>query len=150
VWGTIHSANRIFSFELVVRSLSGKELFRLPYQEEAAPLFEGFFPPGANSTGRIFYFPLFDGVTFPKCLSCPNPYYPESERRDRVSGTVLASVLITSEGKTDQVHLLKRLSRDLDNRSLEAIKSWRFEPAKGPDGTPVPVRIQSEVTFRLY
>jgi len=37
----------------------------------------------------------------------------------------------------------------LDEKAIEAVKNWRFEPAL-KDGHPVPVRIQIEVDFHLY
>jgi TonB family protein len=37
----------------------------------------------------------------------------------------------------------------LDERALEAVKLWRFEPSR-KDGQPVPVQINVEVNFRLY
>jgi protein TonB len=37
----------------------------------------------------------------------------------------------------------------LDEKALEAVKNWRFEPAL-KDNKPVAVQINVEVTFRLY
>jgi TonB family protein len=37
----------------------------------------------------------------------------------------------------------------LDEKALEAVKAWRFEPAK-KDGVPVAVLVNVEVNFTLY
>jgi TonB family protein len=37
----------------------------------------------------------------------------------------------------------------LDEKAIEAVKNWRFEPAV-KDGKPVAVAISVEVDFRLY
>jgi TonB family protein len=37
----------------------------------------------------------------------------------------------------------------LDEKALEAVRTWRFEPAR-KDGVPVAVQISVEVNFRLY
>jgi len=37
----------------------------------------------------------------------------------------------------------------LDEKALDAVRTWRFEPAR-KDGVPVAVRISVEVNFRLY
>jgi TonB family protein len=37
----------------------------------------------------------------------------------------------------------------LDEKAIEAVKNWRFEPAM-KDGHPVPVQIAVEVDFHLY
>jgi TonB family protein len=43
----------------------------------------------------------------------------------------------------------RSLGFGLDEKALEAVKQWRFEPAK-KDGRPVAVQINIEVNFRLY
>jgi len=37
----------------------------------------------------------------------------------------------------------------LDEKAVEAVRSWRFDPAT-KDGKPVAVQIDVEVAFRLY
>jgi protein TonB len=37
----------------------------------------------------------------------------------------------------------------LDEKAIEAVRTWKFEPAKR-EGEPVAVRIGIEVSFRLY
>ena len=37
----------------------------------------------------------------------------------------------------------------LDEKAVEAIRRWRFEPAR-KDGVPVAVQINVEINFRLY
>jgi TonB family protein len=37
----------------------------------------------------------------------------------------------------------------LDDKALEAVRTWRFEPAL-KDGRPVAVQVNIEVNFRLY
>jgi TonB family protein len=43
----------------------------------------------------------------------------------------------------------RALGMGLDEKAVEAVRQWRFEPAK-KDGHPVPVMINVEVNFRLY
>jgi TonB family protein len=43
----------------------------------------------------------------------------------------------------------RSLGMGLDEKAIEAVRQWRFEPAK-KDGQPVPVMINVEVNFRLY
>ncbi len=38
----------------------------------------------------------------------------------------------------------------LDEKAIEAVRTWRFTPALGPDGKPASVRQIIEVTFHLY
>ena len=42
-----------------------------------------------------------------------------------------------------------RLGMGLDEKAIEAVRNWKFEPAM-KDGKPVAVQINVEVSFRLY
>ena len=147
--GTIVPGNHSVSVDLILTDLAGKELFRVPYREELNDQFDGNFPPATNASGRIFYFYNLDGTDFPKCIYCPSPSYTDSARRAKVSGVVAISGVVTPDGKIEQTRITKSLDSSLDKVSLNSLKDWRFKPAKDPDGNPVPMRIQLEVTFRL-
>jgi periplasmic protein TonB len=41
------------------------------------------------------------------------------------------------------------LGMGLDEKALQAVKQWKFEPAM-KDGHPVAVQMNVEVSFRLY
>jgi TonB family protein len=41
------------------------------------------------------------------------------------------------------------LGMGLDQKAVEAVKQWKFDPAT-KDGKPVAVQINVEVNFRLY
>jgi periplasmic protein TonB len=45
--------------------------------------------------------------------------------------------------------VIKKLDPGLHGKAMEAVRSWKFEPAT-KDGKPVAVHLQVEVQFRLY
>ena len=47
------------------------------------------------------------------------------------------------------VKVARSLGMGLDQKAIEAVKKWKFEPAL-KDGKPVAVQINVEVNFRLY
>jgi len=47
------------------------------------------------------------------------------------------------------VKVTRSLGLGLDEKAIEAVKQWKFEPAM-KDGKPVAVQINVEVSFRLY
>jgi TonB family protein len=147
--GTVVPGNHSVSIDLVLTDLAGKELFRVPYREELNDQFDAAFPPTTNASGRIFYFYGLDGTAIPKCTQCPNPSYTDSARRARISGVVVISGVVTSDGKIEQTRVVESLDPTLDKASLNILRSWRFDAAKDPDGNSVPVRILLEVSFRL-
>ena len=44
---------------------------------------------------------------------------------------------------------LARICDELGEKAIEAVKSWKFRPAKDATGNPVAVRVQVEVTFQI-
>jgi outer membrane biosynthesis protein TonB len=46
------------------------------------------------------------------------------------------------------VHLLRGLGAGLDQRAIDAVKKWRFAPARR-FGTPVDVIVEVAVEFRI-
>ena len=64
-------------------------------------------------------------------LRNPPPRYPRAARQAGEQGTVTLRVLITREGLPARVDLDKSSgSAHLDNAALEAVKTWRFAPAR--------------------
>ena len=89
------------------------------------------------------------GVSAPKVLYDPDPEYSEEARKAKYQGTVVLWLVVSSEGKPQQIRVQRALGMGLDEKAIEAVRQWRFEPAK-KDGQPVPVMINVEVNFRLY
>ena len=90
-----------------------------------------------------------NGVGTPVCVYCPAPAYPEKDRAAKLKGRVLLDVTVTPEGKAATVVLIKGLGEGLDKEAIQAVKSWKFKPAKDATGEPVTVRVQIEVTFHV-
>lgn len=49
-----------------------------------------------------------------------------------------------------QVHVTKGIGMGLDERSLQTVRGWRFNPARDAAHRPVPGWITTVVLFRLY
>jgi len=79
----------------------------------------------------------------------PKPRYPESARRDGKEGRVLLRVLVNEEGRTASVEVNRSSGvESLDQAALEAIKRWRFSPARLGD-RPVESWVRIPIDFRL-
>src|SRR5215831_9829265 len=65
------------------------------------------------------------------------PRYPESARRRGIEGTVLLKMRITAQGRVEDVQVVRSAGYpDLDESAMEAVRRWRFEPARR-NGEPV-------------
>jgi TonB family protein len=89
------------------------------------------------------------GVGEPECIYCPNPTFSDEAVKAKYQGPVLARVIINAEGRVVQAEIVKGLGLGLDERVLQAVRTWRFKPALGPGSRPVAVSALVEVTYRL-
>jgi protein TonB len=79
----------------------------------------------------------------------PKPKYPDTARRDGKEGRVLLRVLVNEEGRTASVQVNRSSGvESLDQAALEAIKRWRFSPARLGD-RPVESWVRIPIDFRL-
>jgi len=79
----------------------------------------------------------------------PAPRYPLAARRAGEQGTVTLKVRVTSEGLPERVEVEKTSgSSRLDAAALDAVRQWRFVPARR-GATPVESWVLVPVVFRL-
>lgn len=79
----------------------------------------------------------------------PKPAYPDAARREGREGHVLLRVLIDDQGKTKSVEINRSSGSDaLDQAATQAIKLWRFHPARAGD-KPVESWVSIPVEFQL-
>lgn len=91
----------------------------------------------------------YGGYGSPECLYCPNAQYSDEAVKAKYQGVVLVDALITPDGRATDVRVIKSLGLGLDENAVAAVRTWRFRPAKGPDGKPAAVEQTIEVEFRL-
>lgn len=79
----------------------------------------------------------------------PRPDYPESARREGREGRVLLRVLVDDQGRSKRVEINTSSGSDaLDRAAAEAIKRWRFHPARHGDN-PVESWLRIPIEFHL-
>jgi len=89
------------------------------------------------------------GVSAPKAIYAPDPEYSEEARKAKYQGTCVLWLVVGPDGKPRDIKVARTLGLGLDEKAIEAVKQWKFEPAM-KDGKPVAVQINVEVSFRLY
>ena len=58
-------------------------------------------------------------------------------------------MIVGTDGRTHEIRVQHSLGMGLDEKAIDAVRVWRFEPARR-NGQPVAVQINVEVNFRLY
>ncbi len=89
------------------------------------------------------------GVSPPRALYSPDPEYSEEARRAKYQGTVVLWLIVGPDGQPRDLRVLRSVGMGLDEKALQAVRMWRFDPAR-KDGRPVAVQVNVEVSFRLY
>jgi periplasmic protein TonB len=89
------------------------------------------------------------GVSPPHPIYDPDPEYSDEARKAKFQGSVVLMVIIGADGRPHDPRILRSLGMGLDQKALDAVRTWRFAPAM-KDNRPVSVQISIEVMFRLY
>jgi TonB family protein len=89
-------------------------------------------------------------VSQPACLYCPEPPYTDEARKAKLQGKVTLRVLIGADGRAARIQLLEGLGLGLDEQALQAVRSWRFVPARDARRQPVPTWVTIETRFQLF
>jgi protein TonB len=99
--------------------------------------------PAATSTGPA---PTVIGAGY---LSRTKPVYPLEARRLRQEGLVILSLTVMVDGSGAEIRLKQSSGHHLlDEAALEAVKHWRFAPAR-VGSTAVSARVEVPIRFKL-
>ena len=89
-------------------------------------------------------------VSQPACLYCPEPPYTDEARKAKLQGSVTLRVLIGADGRATRIQLVKGLGMGLDEQAIQAIRAWRFAPARDAHRQPVTTWVTIESRFQLF
>lgn len=116
----------------------------LPTQQAPAPAPAAASPAASGSTAGATA-PRFDAAY----LQNPQPDYPAVSRRIGEEGRVILRVLVSAEGRAEEVEVRTSSgSSRLDQAALASVKRWRFEPAR-QGAQAVPAWVLVPISFHL-
>ena len=107
----------------------------------------GVGPGSGGGTGGGPYRPG-SGIEAPRLLREVRADYTDEARRRSVEGEVVLEIIVRRDGSVGDVKILKRLGAGLDDRAVQAVRQWRFTPARRL-GSPVDVVVEVAVEFKL-
>jgi len=108
----------------------------------------GFGPgEGGGTGGGVFR--MGSGAKPPVAIYSPEPEFSDEARKAKYQGVCTLGVIVDAEGHPTNIRVLSSLGMGLDEKAIETVKTWKFEPAM-KDGHPVRFEIAVEVDFHLY
>jgi len=102
---------------------------------------------GGGTGGGVFK--IGGGVSAPKLVYQAEAEYSEEARKAKFQGTCVVQIIVGVDGLPREIHVVRTLGLGLDEKAVEAVKKYKFEPGT-KDGKPVSVIANVEVTFHLY
>lgn len=88
-------------------------------------------------------------LTAPVVLERVSPVYPEAARQERIMGVVVVETVIDETGAVREARAVESPDEALAQAAIEAVRQWRFEPARNPAGKPVEIKWKVTLAFKL-
>jgi TonB family protein len=88
-------------------------------------------------------------VSAPRLVYAPDPEYSAEALDAKYEGFCVLSVVVGSDGLPRDIKIVQELGHGLDEKAVEAVKEWKFEPAM-KDGQPVAVQTYVQVQFQRH
>ena len=107
----------------------------------------GIGPGSGGGTGGGPYRPG-SGIEAPQLLREVKADYTEDARQRGVSGDVVLEIVVRRDGTVGDVKILQGLGGGLNDRAVQAVRQWRFAPARR-HGAAVDVIVEVAVEFKL-
>ena len=99
-----------------------------------------------KTSGEIFK--VGNGVSPPRVIHHVEPEFSKEARKHHHQGTVVVRATVGTDGRIHDPHVTRSLGWGLDEKAIEAVSQWLFDPAV-KDGQKVAVYVDIEVNFRL-
>jgi periplasmic protein TonB len=104
---------------------------------------------GGTGGGEVGYLGAGGGaISAPTVIFKAEPEYSEDARKAKLQGTVRLQIEVDTHGLAQHIVINQSLGLGLDERAVDAVKKWRFNPGK-VNGKPVTVIAFVDVNFRL-
>jgi TonB family protein len=75
-------------------------------------------------------------VSAPKVIYEPDPEYTKEARKAKIQGTCVLWLIVGADGLTHDIRVAHSLDHGLDEKAIQAVQRWKFEPAM-KDGKPL-------------
>lgn len=112
-----------------------------PATQSHPDVFSPSYVPASN--------PKRHAIPPPTLIYSVDPQFPANAPKGKFSGIAVVGMMVGTDGKPEQVYIVKSLGPEFDKNAVAAVEQYRFRPALH-NGKPVPVKVNVEVDFRRY
>jgi TonB family protein len=88
-------------------------------------------------------------AVMPKLIRRVQPAYPPDAKKARIDGIVILQARIGADGLVYDLKAFRSEPMGLTEAAIEAVKQWRYEPAKDASGKPVEAALNVTISFML-
>jgi periplasmic protein TonB len=85
----------------------------------------------------------------PTPIFSPDPEYSKQSSDAKYPGTCTLMLTVGTDGLPTNIRVIKSLGMGLDEKAIEAVKTWKFDPGM-KDGKPVAVELAVDVNFHPH
>lgn len=103
-------------------------------------------PPGSGTGTQEPVAEEYEVSELPVILNEVRVPYPAIARSRGIQGSVIFDLIVSSKGEVASAKVLKSPAQELTDAALEAVRKFRFKPARYKDN---PVAIQIRYTYRF-
>jgi periplasmic protein TonB len=89
------------------------------------------------------------GIAPPKIASKVTPVFPEQARKAGIDGVVILECMVGADGTVRDIRAVRSEPMGLTEAAVEAVKQWRYGPARTAAGKAVAVYTTITISFRL-
>jgi TonB family protein len=88
-------------------------------------------------------------IRAPRLIKAINAEYSDEARRNHIQGLCVVTLIVDTQGMPQNLQVVHCVNDSLAEQAIKAVSAYRFAPATKLDGTPVPVKINVQVNFRI-
>jgi TonB family protein len=136
-----HTPEQVASVESVMKTVEDLEAQRAKYQGATVHL-------TGKSGGKGVSAGAEQSETPPRAIYSTELEYTEEARAAKLQGMCVVRMVVGVDGKPSNVVVVKKLGMGLDEKAVEAVKKWRFEPGR-KYGRPVPTYLTVNLEFKI-
>jgi hypothetical protein len=88
-------------------------------------------------------------ISRPQPLNNVDARFSDEAREKRINGRCRGSITVDVRGMPQDIKLIRCTDPSFQASSLAAVGQYRFKPAMTPDGKPIPVKINVEISYHM-